>query len=284
MQVDLRDLLSLASHGPDTYIGAGPRYHWGGLFGGQIVAQAARAAAYTVDDLGGTDGFALHSLRAYFIRPGDDRQPIQFDVERLRTGRGFATRRVLARQSDGAILNLEASFQRPQDAPDVETVVAPVVPEPDEVATASWSPLFDRKPLSPAQIPTGGPGGGRQIFWMRSATPLGDDQLLHRCASAFMSDDLPCDAAVRVHPNSVPGMTSDQEGWWEEFKKHWFSASLDHAMWFHRPMRADEWQLFDVSCLSYSGGRGLTLGHIFAIDGAHVATLTQEDIIRSVRT
>ena len=282
--MDLSQLLTLASHGPDTYVGTGPRYHWGGLFGGQIVAQAARAAALTVDGAGESDGFGMHSLRAYFIRPGDNTQPIQFDVERLRNGRGFVTRRVLARQSDGAILNLEASFQRPQDGPDVESVTMPKVPDPDEVTTESWTPLFDRKPLKTAQFPDDGrAGAARQMFWMRSSAPLGADQLLHRCAAAYMSDDLPCDAVVRAHPNSVPGWSSDDPGWWEEFKQRWFSASLDHAMWFHRPMRADQWQLYDVSCLSYSGGRGLTVGHIFSLDGTHVATFTQEALVRSKR-
>ena len=97
----------LEPHGPDTFVGEGPRYPWGGLFGGQIVAQAFNAAARTVDT-----GLGVHSLRAYFIRRGDHTEPIRFEVDRIRNGRSFATRRVVARQAIGAILNLEASFQR----------------------------------------------------------------------------------------------------------------------------------------------------------------------------
>jgi len=274
--VDLVRLLDLASHGPDTYVGSGPRYHWGGLYGGQIVAQAMRAAANTVDA-----GFDLHSVRAYFIRPGDDAQPIQFDVERLRNGRGFATRRVLARQADGAILNLDASFQRPQSGPDIDAVLMPDVPGPSELTADPWTPLFERATVPRRSHPRDGRSGlGRQIYWMRAAVALGDDQLAHRAATAYMSDDLPVDCVVRSHPGAVPGLDPDDPGWFEEFKKGWFSASLDHAMWFHRPVRADEWMLFDVSCLTYTGGRGLTFGHVFLADGTHVATVAQEALVR----
>lgn len=277
-------MLDLASHGPDTYVGAGPRYHWGGLYGGQIVAQAARAAANSVDDLGGESGFAMNSLRAYFMRPGDHTQPIQFDVERLRTGRGFATRRVLARQADGAILNLEASFQRPQVGLDIDSARMPDVPGPDDVATENWTTLFERKPLNRAQTPTEGRDGAyRLMFWMRSNSTFGDDQAGHCCAAAYMSDDLPCDAAARGIPGAGGGLPTDHPEWYQEFKKDWFSASLDHSMWFHRPMQADAWQLYDVTCVTFSGGRGLTVGHIYALDGTHVCTFNQEVIIRPVR-
>ena len=150
-------LFDLEPHGPDTFVGIGPRYPWGGLFGGQIVAQSLRAAAATVEP-----DQQVHSLRAYFMRPGDHTQPIQFDVERLRTGRGFATRRVLARQSDGAILNLEASFQRPQEGFEADSAPMPMVPGPEEVVTQNWTPLFERKPLLEAQKPDDGRrGAGR---------------------------------------------------------------------------------------------------------------------------
>ena len=282
--MDLVRLLDLASHGADTFIGTGPQYHWGGLYGGQIVAQTARAAANTIDGLGGPDGFAINSLRAYFIRPGDASQPIQFDVERLRTGRGFATRRVLARQADGAILNLEASFQRPQDGPDIDSSPMPVVPGPDDVATSNWTPLFERKPLMQAQMPDDGRRGAhREMYWMRSNAALGDDQVNHCCAAAYMSDDLPCDAVARAHPGGGGDLPTDHPQWFAEFKKSWFSASLDHAMWFHRPMRADTWQLFDCSCVTYAGGRGLTVGNVYALDGTHVCTFTQEAVVRPVR-
>ena len=115
--MELSKLFELEPHGPDTFVGIGPRYPWGGLFGGQIVAQALRAAAATVDA-----EQQVHSLRAYFIRRGDHTEPIRFEVDRIRNGRSFSTRRVVARQAIGAILNLEASFQLPEDTADMQTV------------------------------------------------------------------------------------------------------------------------------------------------------------------
>lgn len=269
--MDLHRLLDLTPHGADTFVGTGPRYHWGGLYGGQIVAQALRATAMTVDD-----GFAVHSLRAYFIRRGDHTEPIRFEVDRLRNGTGFATRRVVARQANGAILNLEASFQREQPAPDVETISMPAVPPPESITEDSWTPSFLRAVIPAADLPDDGrSGAGRSAMWMRASAPLGDDQLVHRCAVAYMSDDLPTEAVVRAHPNA-PDV-------WADFDTNWFSASLDHSMWFHRPVRADDWHLYDFTCLTYSGGRGLTLGHVFTREGVHVATVTQEVLVRERR-
>jgi acyl-CoA thioesterase-2 len=158
------------------------------------------------------------------------------------------------------------------------------VPGPDEVLTSNWTPIFERKPLMNAQKPDDGRHGAhREMYWMRSNTPLGDDQVNHCCAAAYMSDDLPCDAAARAIPGAGGGLPTDHPSWYEEFKKHSFTASLDHAMWFHRPMRSDGWQLYDVSCVTSSGGRSLTVGHIYTIAGDHVCTFTQEVIIRPVR-
>ena len=124
--MDLSRLFDLEPHGADTFVGIGPQYPWGGLYGGQIVAQALRAAASTVDfDL------EVHSLRSYFIRRGDHTEPIRFEVDRIRNGRSFSTRRVIARQAIGAILNLEASFQRPEASMDLQSIDMDAgVPEP----------------------------------------------------------------------------------------------------------------------------------------------------------
>ena len=139
--MDLVTILDLADHGPDVAVGIGPQYPWGGLYGGQIVAQALAAAARTVDD----DGLHVHSIRAYFIRRGDHNEPVRYEVDRIRNGRSFCTRRVVARQAIGAILNLEASFQRPEPSEDVETVsLPPDLPGPDELDHDSWSPVFER--------------------------------------------------------------------------------------------------------------------------------------------
>jgi len=260
--MDLTELLELSSHGPDTFVGTGPQYPWGGLYGGHIVAQALRAAAYTVES-----EYAVHSLRAYFIRSGDPAEPIRFEVDRIRNGKAFATRRVVARQATGAILNLESSFQRDEAAPDVEAIRMPDVPLPDALVQDSWTTSFDR-----VFVP--GLGRGRAAAWMRATTDLGDDQLVHRCALAYISDDLPTDAVVRlfVSPEDSPNG-----------HERYFGASLDHSIWFHRPMRADAWHLHDITCHSFSGGRGLALGHVFTIDGVHVATVAQEVLARERR-
>src|SRR4051794_5251307 len=160
--MDVHELFTLASHGPDTYVGAGPQYPWGGLYGGQIVAQALRAAAATVDEQ-----LQVHSLRAYFIRRGDHQEPVRYEVDRIRNGRSFSTRRVVARQAIGAILNLEASFQLAEPSADVQTVDAPTeIPQPDDLLPDSWTPLFDRRTIAarhlPAHVRT---GAGRVAAW-----------------------------------------------------------------------------------------------------------------------
>src|SRR4026207_546591 len=129
--MDLSRLFDLESHGPDTFVGIGPRYPWGGLYGGQIVAQALRAAAGTVDS-----GLSVHSLRSYFIRRGDHTEPIRFEVDRIRNGRSFSTRRVVARQAGGPFLTPEASFQRPDPSIDLQTVtMATDTPHPDSLTS-----------------------------------------------------------------------------------------------------------------------------------------------------
>jgi acyl-CoA thioesterase-2 len=266
----LSEMLSLALFGSDTYVGTGPRYTWGGLYGGQIVAQAFRAAAFTVEP-----EFAPHSLRAYFIRPGEHTEPIRFEVDRIRNGRSFITRRVVARQAIGAILNLEASFQIAESGADIETITMPSVPAPDDLPGDSWSEAFERVTVPTSAI--GGPptaGAGRSTAWMRANGELGDDELVHRCALAYISDDLPTESVMAA----LPGVTPTREN-----HEQFFGASLDHSIWFHRPVHADLWHLHDFTCHSYCGGRGLSLGHVFSADGAHVATVAQEVLVRPRR-
>ena len=269
--LDLRALFDLSAHGSDVYVGEGLSYPWGGLYGGHIVAQALHAAANTVD------GKLLpHSLRAYFIRRGDNQEPVRYEVDRIRNGLSFATRRVVARQSVGAILNLEASFQCAEESADIQPVPFPgALPSPANLAAASWSDLFDRRFL-PDQTLVESPetGAGRIAAWMKVTSDLGDDQLLHRCALAYLSDDLPTDAVIRSYPQARRILDAGQ---------YPFNASLDHAIWFHRPLRADRWHLHDMSCHNFVGGRGLAIGHIFSEDGAHAATLAQEVLVRLPR-
>lgn len=274
MAMDLSKLFELEPHGPDTFVGIGPRYPWGGLFGGQIVAQALRAAAITVDS-----EQQVHSLRAYFIRRGDHTEPIRFEVDRIRNGRSFSTRRVVARQAIGAILNLEASFHAPEDTADVQTVpMALSVPPPDDLASDAWSDAFDRRTVPRDDLPDDErTGTGRAAAWMRVVADLSAiptfDQLLHRCWLAYMSDDMPAETVRAAHPDFAG---DDDHG-------HTFTASLDHTIWFHRAFRADEWHLYDFSCHGFTGARGLGVGHVFTTDGTHVATVAQEVLMRDAR-
>jgi acyl-CoA thioesterase-2 len=270
--VEISDILDLTAHGPDTFVGTGPMYPWGGLYGGQIVAQALMAASRTVEDQ-----FAVHSLRAYFIRRGDQAEPVRYEVDRIRNGRSFCTRRVVARQSVGAILNLEASFQVPEVGADIETVAMPLdVPQPAALPQSSWSPMIERCFVPGDQLDSANrAGAGRAAAWLRLVDPLGDRPDLHAGGLTYLSDDLPTDAVVRAHPI---GREPD-----EVLQQIIFSASLDHTIWFHRPMRPDRWHLHDFSCQTLVGGRGVSIGHLFTEDGSHVATVAQEVLLRDRR-
>ena len=250
-------MMALEPHGADTFVGVGPSYPWGGLYGGQIVAQGLRAAGLTVDP-----EFRVHSLHAYFIRLGDATEPIRFEVDRIRNGRSFVTRRVEARQSKGAILTMAASFHVDEDAPEVQTAVMPDTSGPVGLATDRWTDLLDRRF---ADVPG---GAGRVAAWLRFEEALGDDDLVHACALAYLSDDLPTDAVVSQHPDG---------------RDHVFTASLDHAIWFHRACRSDDWQIHDFTCHGLMSSRGVAVGHVFTADGIHIATISQEVLIRRGR-
>lgn len=265
---NLRELFELSTHGTDVFVGEGMRYPWGGLYGGHIVAQALRAAAHTVDQ-----ELQPHSLRAYFIRRGDNREPVRYEVDRIRNGRSFATRRVVARQSVGAILNLEASFQREEASENIQTVSAPTnVAAPETLESNSWSKLFDRRRLPLGVLETAPGYMGTPVgAWMRVTAPLGDDPIMHHCALAYLSDGIPSEAVDRSHP--VAGPRRDRE-------EPAFHASLDHTIWFHRAFRADRWHFYRMGCHNFVGGRGLTIGHVFDEEQTHVATLAQEVLVR----
>lgn len=259
---DFRSMMALEPHGPDTFVATGPQYPWGGLYGGQIIAQALRAASLTVDP-----AYRLHSLHAYFIRLGDAAEPIRLEVDRIRNGRSFLTRRVVARQSVGAILNMSSSFQLAEEGPEVQTETMPRVAAPDELGNTSWSPLIDRRFLTDDIAP------GRIGAWLRLSEDLGDDPLLNACALAYLSDDLPTDAVVARHPDRSP----------RGAERRFWSASLDHVIWFHRPSRASRWHLHDFACRGLTGTRGLSIGSIFDDAGQHIATVSQEALIRPIR-
>lgn len=269
--VDLDQLFDLVAHGGDVYVGKGLEYPWGGLYGGHIVAQALRAAAFTVDD-----GMVPHSLRAYFIRRGNNTEPVQYEVDRIRNGKSFTTRRVVARQDDGAILNLEASFQRHEKSMDVTTVEPQRhLPSPETIDESSWSTFLQRRTLAPGAVDgQHRDGSGRVAAWMRVKDSLGDSELLNRCALAYLSDDLPFESVIRAVPELQKASDEGRR----------FTASLDHTVWFHRPIRAHEWHLYEMSCHTFMGGRGLTHGYVFGADGTHVATVSQEMLVRVMTT
>jgi acyl-CoA thioesterase-2 len=270
--ISFSSMFELSPYSADVFVGTGPQYPWGGLYGGQIVAQAFHAASLSVDL-----AFQPHSIRAYFIRKGDASEPVYYEVDRIRNGRTFATRRVVARQAIGAILNAESSFQRPEPAAAVQTIAMPDIPQVAQLEQTSWTDAFDRASVPAGEVHdhgAGRDGTGRAVAWMKVNEDLGDPsdptaQLLHRSWLAYLSDDLPTDAVMRAHP-----VAADAE------EDRFFGASLDHTIWFHRPLRADRWHLYDFSCHHFVGGRGLSIGHVFAADGLHVATVSQEVLVR----
>lgn len=265
-------MFDLEPHGPDTFVGIGPQYPWGGLYGGQIVAQALRAAALTVDTAS-----RPHSIRAYFIRPGDHTEPVRYEVDRIRNGRSFTTRRVVARQAIGAILNAECSFQKPELSPAVQSIDPPAVATADQLPNTSFTPQFERRFVDlAADDHTHRDGVGRVLAWMRVAHDLtelrdaADEPFLDESWLAYLSDDLATDA-VR---SAIRGELGEPEA-----ELH--GVSLDHTIWFHRPLAADQWHVHDFSCHHVTGGRGLAVGHVFDLQGTHAATVAQEVLVRT---
>ena len=257
-------LIDLESHGPDTYLGVSPVSPWPRVYGGQVIAQGLQAALHTV-----ADDFHAHSVHAYFIRGGDVDEPIRYEVDRIRNGRSFVTRRVVARQSGGAILNLSASFQTVEDEADVQTVTMPDgIPPPEECESVDWGTLLERR---------GAPRGALSdaiATWIRVKGPLESSPRTHACALAYASDEMPTDAASAGHP-----LLQDNDWSGDLF----MGASLDHTVWFHRAAPVDEWQLHVFSGQGLTGGRGLAFGHVFTSEGRHVASVTQEILLRRRR-
>lgn len=265
--MNLHDLVALESHGPDTYVGIGHPYPWGGLYGGHIVAQALAAGAETVDE-----SFTAHSLRAYFIERGDNSQTVRYEVDRIRNGRSFATRRVVARQARGAILNLEASFQVPETTESLDAVSLPSgLVGPDDLDSDTWSDVFDRRWVRGKDVPASRRGvTGWVGAWMRVKSDVAGARFDDQCALAYISDDLPTDAVFESLPAARAAGETGQR----------FSASLDHTIWFHRPHQSNQWNFYEMSCTAFAGGRGLTSGHVYGADGTHVATIAQETLVR----
>ena len=272
-------VLDLEAIEVNMFRGRSPQVSHQRVFGGQVAGQALVAAGRTVDA-----DRAVHSLHSYFIRPGDPKVPIVYTVERARDGRSFSIRRVTAIQHGEPIFVLAASFQLRQGGVDHQAPM-PDVPLPDELPAleeryagydevAAW---FERVPRPfelryvddpPWVQRSHGPrGDGPHRIWLRADGRLPDDPLIHVCALTFASD-LTLVETVLVHHGLAIGLDPV------------VTASLDHAMWFHRPFRADEWFLYDMASPSASGGRGLAMGKIFALDGRHIVSVVQEAMLR----
>ncbi len=250
----------------------------GRVYGGQVLAQSVLASARTVEQ-----GRAIHSLHGYFLRPGDITEPITFSVDRIHDGRSFSTRRAQAYQKGLPIFSMIASFQdddpgfdhqapMPEGLPDPETL--PTVAElighiPDAVAQfwATTHPFDMRHVPSPLFLKVEGERVAHQAVWFRAVGRIEDDDVVHRAAIAYASDQTLLESVMRRHGIAwgTPGLRI---------------ASLDHAMWWHRPARIDEWLLYVQESPNATGGRGLGLGRIYTRAGVLVASVAQEGMIR----
>jgi acyl-CoA thioesterase-2 len=282
---ELVELLDIETLDTDLFRGRSPDTDRQRVFGGQVAAQALIAANRTAEP-----GLDVHSMHAYFLRPGDTTIPIIYDAERIRDGRSFETRRVVARQHGHPIFYLTANFQRPEEGFEHQDVM-PEVPGPEggltfaQIATLrtgddkaaadfakEWAAL-DTRYLGNTEHPGRTHLGedherpARAQLWIRVDGDLGEDPDLHVAAFTYASDLTLLGAALVPHdveigsPDLMP-------------------ASLDHTIWFHRPFRADQWWLYDQWSPSASGARGLSLARVFTEDGRLVATVAQEGLIR----
>ncbi len=254
----------------DIFTGSSHPMPTGRIYGGQVLAQALLAAERTLPEYR-----AVHSMHGYFLRPGDASQGITISVDRIHDGRSFSTRRAQAYQNGVPIFSMIASFQDAQPMPD--GIPAPEALAPDE-ARVQGLPGGTARMLSeraadirhvdsPLYLPSDDARTPQQAVWMRLRAPLPDDQRLHRAALAYLSDMTIQESILRAHGVywALPGLKV---------------ASLDHAMWWHRPARVDEWLLYVQESPNARGGRGLATGRIFTRDGALVASVAQEIMIR----
>jgi acyl-CoA thioesterase-2 len=273
----LIDLLDLETIEVNVYRGKHPAEERQRTFGGQVAAQALMAAGRTVEK------GRVHSLHSYFLRPGDPRIPILYEVDRIRDGRSFTTRRVVAVQHGRAIYNMQASFHTEEVSLEHQ-VAMPIVPGPETVAPLldrikaewgnadewskrdhpidqrflgelPWSPDRDKEP--------------RGRTWIRADGTLADDPLLHACVVTYASDMSLLDSVLA--PHSVR---------WDDGS--FMVASLDHCMWFHRDVKADEWMLYDTDSPIAHGGRGLARGFLFNQAGELCVSMVQEGLTRRV--
>ena len=276
----LMSILDLEPLERNLFRGRSPKVGWPRVFGGQVIAQSLYAACKTVEDR------QPHSLHAYFLLGGDPEIPIIYEVDRLRDGRSFTTRRVLAIQKGEAIFAMSASFQveepgyehqmpmpdvpMPEDLPDRETMSRSVLPNMPKAVRAYYQ---RERPIEIRPVEAARYAGGTEPMepkfhvWIKAIQPLPDDPAIHQAVLAYASDLMLLDSSLIAHGTTV-------------FDEKIQGASLDHALWFHRPFRADEWLLYAQDSPSTSGARGFSRGLVFDRQGRLVASVAQEGLIR----
>jgi acyl-CoA thioesterase II len=281
---DLLHILDLEGTESNRFRGRSLDVGWKRIFGGLVISQALVAVSRTVE------GLVPHSLHAYFMLPGDPAVPIDYQVERLRDGRSFATRRVVALQNGAAIFALSASFHKAEDGFDHQMTM-PDVPAPESLLSekqavtqfASMLPesvtryFMRERPieLRPVSLKrfmgAASPNREPEAVWLRATGALPDDPAIHRAVIAYASDMMLLDVALAPVGRSV-------------FAGDIQPASLDHALWFHREGRADDWLLYVLDSPSASGARGLARGLIYTRDGTLLASVAQEGLIRRLKS
>ncbi|MEC7379533.1 MAG: acyl-CoA thioesterase II [Pseudomonadota bacterium] len=274
------EILDLEEIEQNHYLATSPNEGWQRVYGGQVIGQALVAASRTV-----ADDRQAHSLHGYFLRAGDKDKPILYKVDRIRDGKSFTTRRVMAIQHGQAIFTMSISFQVTEDGLSHQFPM-PETPGPDNLLgeeevraeqaknwpeefqeTFSGSSAIELRPVEPLDLMNPQKTDPTQRCWMRCGETLPDDPRLHQCVLAYLSDWSLLDTATRPHGISF-------------LQDNIQVASLDHAMWFHRPVRADEWMLYDQDSPSASGARGFNRGLIYNQAGELVASTTQEGLMR----
>lgn len=252
------------------------------VFGGQVLGQALMAASKTVE------GRVVHSLHAYFLRPGDFNAPIVYHVDRSRDGQSFSNRRVIAIQHGEQIFNMTASFQT-MEAGVEHQLDMPRVPPPESLPDMTRPPFallerlserarrfletprpFEFRSVQPLDLLGGKSAPSRQVWFRAVGGNLPDDETLHRCLLAYVSDYYLLDTATLPHGGSALHGQS-------------MVASIDHAMWFHRKLRLDDWLLYDLESPSASGARGFAWASVFSRDGTLVASTAQEGLVRVIK-
>jgi len=282
---DVLAILDLESLEVNLFRGRSPQSRWQRVFGGQVIGQALVAACRTVEDV---TARPPHSLHAYFLLGGDPKVPIIYEVDRIRDGKSFTTRRVTAIQHGHAIFSMEVSFHVIEEGW-AHQFAMPNVPKPDElrsdaevrsqVLAQMAEPVrryYEReRPIELRPVEYGRYLGQKldgDVFhiWIRATGRLPDEPAIHQCVLAYASDMTLLDTALVPLGKTV-------------FNEDVMAASLDHALWFHRPFRADEWLLYAQDSPNLGGARGLARGSIFAMDGTLVASVAQEGLLRQRR-